>query len=162
MSQESDELPEPPVGAIVWTDLTVPDGAAIRDFYAAAVGWEPNDHDMGDYNDYLMATAEGDPVAGICYRRGPNIDAPPVWLVYVRVADLDDSLAAVRARGGSVVDGPRSGFAVITDPAGAHLALFDPHHPSADDEEADAADAQGHGHSHGHDGSGDHGHGHSH
>ena len=50
--------------------------------------------------------------------------------MYVRVADIDASIAACEAGGGKVLDGPRalSGerFCVIEDPAGACLALFGP------------------------------------
>jgi predicted enzyme related to lactoylglutathione lyase len=153
-SQPADEIPDPAVGAIIWTDLTVPDAAGVRDFYEGVVGWTPHEHPMEGYSDYLMATEDGDPISGICYRRGPNADAPPVWLIYVRVADLEASLAAVVAGGGTVLSGPRQGFAVITDPAGASLALFDPNHPTAEDAQ--------HEHEHGDDGHGhaDHGHGH--
>jgi hypothetical protein len=83
-------------------------------------------------------------------------------LIYVRVADLEASLAAAIAGGGTVFSGPRQGFAVITDPAGASLALFDPHHPTAvdqdDDDEHGHGHDEGHGHGHGH----DEGHGHGH
>jgi len=163
-SQATDEILDPAVGAIIWTDLTVSDAAGVRDFYQGVVGWTPHEHPMEGYSDYLMATEDGDPISGICYRRGPNEDAPPVWLIYVRVADLEASLAAVVAGGGTVLNGPRQGFAVITDPAGASLALFDPHHPSAaeDDEHEghDSGDDQGHGHGHGHDDGHGHAHGH--
>jgi len=126
--------PEPPVGAIVWTDLSVPDAGPLRDFYADVVGWQAHEQPMaGGYSDFIMALPDGEPIAGICYRRGANEHAPTAWLPYVRVDHLDEALARVRARAGTVLDGPRSGFAVITDPAGAHLALFDPHHATADD-----------------------------
>lgn len=157
---QSEEIPDPAVGAIIWTDLTVPDAAGVRDFYAGVVGWTAHEHPMDGYSDYLMATEDGDPVSGICYRRGPNADAPPVWLIYVRVADLDASLAAVVAGGGTVLDEPRQGFAVITDPAGASLALFDPNHPTADETEHEH-DHQ-HDSEHGHDDGHGHGHGHGH
>ena len=130
--------PEPAVGTIAWVDLTVEDAAAVSAFYASVVGWRVVEHPMaGGYNDYVMADADGGPGAGVCWRRGPNAALPPTWLPYVRVADLDASMSAVEAGGGSLVDGPRTGFAVVRDPAGAHLALFDPHHSSADEVPAD-------------------------
>jgi predicted enzyme related to lactoylglutathione lyase len=155
-SQPSNEIPDFAVGSIIWTDLTVPDAAAIRDFYTGVVGWSAEEHPMHGYSDYMMATEDGDAISGICYRRGPNESAPPVWLIYVRVADLDASLAAVVAGGGTVISGPREGFAVITDPAGASLALFDPNHPTVEEAEHEHDDEHGHGHGH------DDGHGHGH
>ncbi len=126
----SDAKPTPPVGAIAWTDLTVPDAPAVRDFYAGVIGWTPSDVDMGGYSDFNMNRADGTPVAGVCHARGVNADLPPQWLIYVRVADLDASLAQCRALGGAIVAGPRgfgptSRYAVIRDPAGAAAALFE-------------------------------------
>lgn len=118
------------IGKISWTDLTVPDAAGIRDFYAAVAGWRAEDVEMGEYADFnMLAPASDEPVAGICHARGQNAAIPPVWLVYINVADLATSLAEVTARGGTIVDGPRmadegGGFAVIRDPAGAVCALY--------------------------------------
>jgi predicted enzyme related to lactoylglutathione lyase len=123
--------PRPPAGAITWRDLTVEDATGLRDFYAAVVGWEPVEHPMGDYADYSMKVpATGEVVAGVCHARGPNVGLPPQWLLYVQVDDLDLSLEACRARGGTVVQGPRDmgpwgRLGVIVDPAGAALALLE-------------------------------------
>lgn len=114
-------------GSIVWVDLTVPEADELRDFYTAVVGWEPEGQDMGGYEDFNMK-ADGKPQAGVCHARGANAQLPPQWLVYVQVADLDQSLDACHQRGGKVVDGPRKigtgRFACIEDPAGAIMALI--------------------------------------
>ena len=118
--------------SIGWVDLTVPDADAVRDFYAAVIGWTPKPVDMGGYSDYNMTSPEtGDPVAGVCHKRGGNVALPPVWLVYFTVADLDASVAECRSRKGMVLVGPKGAgamgrFAVIEDPAGAVCALFQP------------------------------------
>lgn len=124
------DLSSTPVGVIGWTDLTIPDAADIRDFYAAVVGWIPSAVEMGGYADFNMNGADGRPVVGICHARGPNADLPPVWLVYIRVADLDRSLAECDRRGGSVIASPKAfgataRYAVIQDPAGAIAALYE-------------------------------------
>jgi hypothetical protein len=132
------------VGTIGWTDLTVADADGIRDFYAAVVGWAPTALDMGGYADYLMqAPGAPGPQAGICHARGANAAIPPVWLVYVAVADLDASLSACEARGGAVLAGPRPAgggarFAVIRDPAGAVVALHQAGPAAADPSEPPA------------------------
>lgn len=121
---------KPPVGTVAWTDLTVPDAEAIRDFYARVVGWIPEPVAMGEYSDFNMTVpATGEPAAGICHARGVNADLPPVWLVYLVVENLGDSLTGVRERGGEVLAGPKrmgdgSSYAIIRDPAGAVAALF--------------------------------------
>ena len=118
-------------GTISWADLTVPDATAVRDFYQAVVGWAVSDVEMGGYSDFAMHPEPGGPmVAGICHARGGNADLPPVWLVYITVTDLDASLAAGAAGGGSILGGARSAgpgarYAIIRDPAGAACALFE-------------------------------------
>jgi predicted enzyme related to lactoylglutathione lyase len=120
-----------PPGAIAWIDLTVPDADRVRDFYAAVTGWTPVPVDMGGYADYAMAPPGADqPVAGVCFKRGPNADLPSQWLIYVLVADLDASIARVAGLGGRVVAGPRDmggqgRYCVIEDPAGAVAAIWE-------------------------------------
>lgn len=117
-----------PKGRVVWTDLTVPDAENVRDFYKAVVGWESEDVPVADHTDYNMQS-DGDTVAGICHKEGINAALPSQWLNYIRVADLDASLEAVKTHGGEVLVDPRgeagSRFAVIEDPAGAVCALME-------------------------------------
>jgi len=104
----------PPVGSVAWRDLTVDDASALRDFYAAVVGWIPQGVSMGEYEDWNMVGAGGEPEAGICHARGSNAGLPQVWLVYLVVADLDASLEAVEAGGGEVVKPAATMASLIT------------------------------------------------
>lgn len=121
-----------PVGAITWADLTVPNAAAIRDFYSRVVGWKFSGVAMGNYDDYCMnLPSTGQTVAGICHARGPNADLPSQWLVYIIVEDVDTSAARCVELGGEVITGPKQmggqgRYCVIRDPAGAVAALFSP------------------------------------
>ena len=122
----------PPPGSILWTDLTVPNAEAVRDFYREVTGWQVTPVEMGGYSDYTMTSpADGTPVAGVCHARGVNAGLPAQWLVYISVADLDESIARCAKMGGSVVFGPKSmgqhgRYCVIRDPAGAVAALIQP------------------------------------
>jgi len=124
------EAPKPPLGSISWTDLTVENAATIRDFYQAVTGWNVSPVSMGDYEDYAMVSpADGRGVAGICHARGANAGLPPQWLIYITVADLDESMAHCREKGGAIIAGPktmgRDRYCVIRDPAGAVAALYE-------------------------------------
>jgi predicted enzyme related to lactoylglutathione lyase len=126
MSEEN----KPQTGMIAWTDLTVENADAVRDFYEAVVGWAPDAVSMGDYSDYSMTPpGAGLPVAGICHARGVNEGLPPVWMMYIMVDDLEESIEAVKVNGGktrtTIRDlGPTGRYCVIEDPAGAVAALF--------------------------------------
>lgn len=120
------------VGCIAWLDLTVPDASAARDFYCQVVGWTAEDVGMEDsgasYADYNMLGGDGVAAAGVCHARGGNTGVPPLWMIYLPVGDLEESLRRVEAEGGKVLkahqnsDGAYS-IAVIQDPVGACLAL---------------------------------------
>jgi predicted enzyme related to lactoylglutathione lyase len=119
----------PRPGSITWHDLTVEDAGRLRDFYRAVVGWAPEPVGMGEDSDYVMR-ADGEDAAGVCHARGANAAIPPVWLIYITVADLDASLEACRRLGGHALTPVRSygggRYCVIEDPAGAVCALYQP------------------------------------
>ena len=112
-------------GKLVWLDLTMPDAETVRDFHADVVGWKPEGVDMGGYEDFTIVRGEtGEAVAGICFNRGTNAEIPVGWIPYFEVDDLDAALERARALGAEVVSGPRGGFCMIRDPAGAVAALY--------------------------------------
>lgn len=126
---EVEESSGPLIGQIEWLDLTVNDASRVKNFYSSVVGWKSDDVDMGSYSDYSILTPEGrDTVAGICHARGPNANLPSQWLVYVRVASVQESADTCKRLGGEVLDGPRrmggSNFCVIKDPEGAVMGLL--------------------------------------
>jgi predicted enzyme related to lactoylglutathione lyase len=122
--------PPPAPGTIGWTDLTVPDAAAVRDFYQAVVGWTAGEVDRGGYADFAMQAPDGRTVAGICHARGGNAGLPAQWLVYIIVPDVDAAAARCTELGGRLLAGPKdmgpARYCVIQDPAGAVAALYQP------------------------------------
>lgn len=119
-------------GRIDWLDLTVPDAAATRNFYREVVQWSveevPMEDENGTYVDYKMLGSAGTPVAGICHARGANADLPPVWMIYLPVADLSESLRRVEEEGGKIHktvrdDEGRWVYAAMEDPVGVWFAL---------------------------------------
>jgi len=121
----------PRIGHIGWLDLTVEDADGIRRFYEDVVGWKSSEVEMGDYKDYVMGPSESEGMAGICHARGVNEGIPKVWLPYITVENLGNSLLRVHARGGKVLRpaarlGTMGRYAIIQDPAGAAVALFEP------------------------------------
>jgi len=119
-------------GCISWLDLTVSDASATRDFYRQVVDWSVQDVDMEDvserYADYNMLGDDGNPAAGVCHARGVNLGLPPIWMIYLPVGDLAESLRRVREGGGKIIKEttrPDGGYAyaVVEDPVGATLAL---------------------------------------
>lgn len=121
------------VGRIAWLDLTIPDAAATQEFYRHVVGWSTQPVEMEDggqsYADYNLLRDDGTTVAGICHARGANAALPPVWMLYLPVGDLDESLRRVQEEGGTIVKAMQGAdgayvYAAIQDPAGVYLALM--------------------------------------
>ena len=120
------------VGRITALDLTVANATTARDFYREVVGWTAEEVEMEEdgarYADYTMLDADGKPAAGICHARGANGGLPPVWMLYLPVGDLDESVRRVEEEGGTLLKVTRDGegkvvYAAIQDPAGASFAL---------------------------------------
>ena len=119
-------------GTVGWVDLTVENAEDVRDFYAQVVGWSAQDVEMEDggerYADYNMLCEDGATAAGICHARGTNLDLPAVWLIYLPVGDLAESVRRVEEEGGKLLKTMRGAdgeytCAVIQDPVGVALAL---------------------------------------
>ena len=123
---------KPEVGTIGWTDLTISNAEEIRNFYSRVVGWKPQPLSMGQYDDYVMNTPETETsIAGVCHARGGNAGLPPQWLIYITVANVDESIATCKSLGGKILAEAKNysdmgRYCVIQDPAGAVCALFEP------------------------------------
>lgn len=117
------------VGSIGWIDLTVTNASEVKDFYAQVVGWKPEGLSMGDYEDFNM-TLEGIPKAGICHKKGPNAHIPSQWMMYINVANIEDSAKSVESMSGKMLSEIKhmkgyGKYCFIQDPAGAVCALFE-------------------------------------
>lgn len=120
---------QPAPGAFVWRDLTVPNATEVRDFYSKVVGWKAEALSMGEYDDYVMTSSDGEVTGGICHARGSNSKQPPFWMLYITVESVEASAQLCLELGGKVIDGPRLAgkkpFCVIQDPGGAYVGLIE-------------------------------------
>jgi uncharacterized protein len=112
----------------VWHDLMTTDLAKSLAFYTALFGWTRKPFDMGPAGTYDMIYAGEVGVGGVM-PLGAGDAAPPHWIGYVSVEDVDAASAQVNALGGKThvppTDIPTVGrFAVVEDPQGAVLSLF--------------------------------------
>ena len=121
-------MSDTPKNIFAWHDLTVANADKVSDFYCEVAGWTKEGMSMGDYDDYVMKDSNGNVVAGICHAKGGNTGLPPVWLSYVMVNNLEDSLHKCVANGGKIHGakrkmGPSGEYCLIEDPAGAFMML---------------------------------------
>jgi predicted enzyme related to lactoylglutathione lyase len=111
-------------GALVWNELQSPDLDASGEFYGGLFGWSVEEVPSAQGR-YLMIS-NGDARAGGIRELAPP--APPSWLVYLGVQDVEQALAKVSELGGSaltgVIDIQMAKLAVVADPQGAVFALY--------------------------------------
>ena len=102
--------PEPPAeakaGEFVWHELITTDPDAAWAFYADLFGWEKKSSlDMGPMGIYQIYGLPSRDLGGI-FKKPADMPAPPHWLYYIHVADLDAAVARVKDNGGQVILGP--------------------------------------------------------
>ncbi len=120
------------LGQYLWHELLTTDPDAGVGFYAKVLGWNRFPYE-GDPGYAMLGNAQG-PVGGVrVLGKDPLADkAGPNWLTYVGVPDITVALAAVEAKGGRVlhsvtaVPGNGGRYAVISDPQGAVIGLYEP------------------------------------
>jgi predicted enzyme related to lactoylglutathione lyase len=115
-----------------WVDLATTDVAGAKAFYGGLFGWAFHDEATDQGSDYTMCLRNGVPVAGMM-PQSPDMAAaglPSLWTSYVSVTDVDATLEAVAAAGGSVMMPAMTvmeagRMAMIGDPTGAVIALWE-------------------------------------
>jgi uncharacterized protein len=124
----------PQVGEFSWHELMTTDYGAAFSFYNALFGWEKGEAaDMGPMGIYQMFGRRGRPLGGMM-NKPPQMPAPPHWMLYIRVPDVDKAAEQVKAMGGRILNGPMDvpgGDRVVqcADPQGAAFALHQRKNP---------------------------------
>jgi predicted enzyme related to lactoylglutathione lyase len=116
-------------GRFVWHELTTSQPDAAAEFYGKLVGWKAIgwEHDPN----YRIFDYQGAPRAGLMRPSEGMTDAPPHWLTYIGVPDVDATVRQAVSRGATTyqepMDVPTVGrLAVLADPQGAVFAVFRP------------------------------------
>src|SRR5688572_17022052 len=124
---------EPKTGSFCWLELATTDQEAAKRFYPTLFGWTAEDMPMGPEMTYTMFRLGGKDVGGGYKLVKEQVDnhAPPHWMPYIRVDSADESASkAVKSGARQIVppsDIPRVGrFALLQDPTGAHISIFQP------------------------------------
>jgi uncharacterized protein len=115
-------------GTPSWVDLGTSDPAEASRFYSELFGWTI-DEGPPEAGGYRMCMLDDQAVAGL----GPqmNADMPPSWSTYISVASADETAAAIKEDGGSVIVEPMDvmdvgRMAVAADPGGAVFSIWQP------------------------------------
>jgi hypothetical protein len=118
-------------GSFAWIELGTADQNAAKQFYGSLLGWTARDSPIGPSEFYTLFGLDGRNTGG-CYTLMPDMKAqriPPHWMLYVGVANADDTVAKVGPAGGKVMKGAfdvmeHGRMAVLQDPTGAVFAIW--------------------------------------
>jgi hypothetical protein len=116
--------------SFVHIELSTGDVERAKAFYGSLFDWKQQDMPMGDGQTYTLIDAGEDNTGG-GMMKSPMPGAPPMWLAYVGVDDLDASTNKAKELGATVLkektEVPGMGwFSVLTDPTGAMFAMWQP------------------------------------
>ena len=116
-----------PPGTFSWVELVTSDADAAKAFYTEVFGWEYRDNPIGDGMVYSTALVDG-LAAGALFA---STEQPPHWNCYVTVESVDETARRAGELGANVMAEPFDvmdvgRMAVIADPTGAALALWEP------------------------------------
>src|SRR5262249_17317216 len=109
----------------VHVELTTRDVEKSKQFYGQLFGWQLETVPMAQGDSYTRIEV-GEGTGGGMYRMK---DAPPIWLAYVLVDDIQKATAKAKSLGAKIHkenhEVPNMGwFSIFTDPQGAMLALW--------------------------------------
>lgn len=116
-------------GEFCWNELATSNLQAAKDFYGKTFGWKFSEHKMGEMT-YTMIKTNDKEFGGIwSIPKDQEKQIPPHWMAYILVENLDESLKKATKNGASIVKpaataGDMGRFAIIKDPTGAHIALW--------------------------------------
>ena len=121
-------------GQNVWFDLMTTDLEGAKSFYTAVIGWTTQPFpDADPTKPYTMWVAGDEAIGGVMElpREARSHGAPPHWIAYTTVDDVDATVTKAKELGGAVYTGPMDipsvgRFAVLADPQGAVFAVFKP------------------------------------
>jgi predicted enzyme related to lactoylglutathione lyase len=117
-------------GRFVWYELITTDMAAAKAFYSKVVGWGAQDVSTPDLT-YTLFTAGRAEVSGLMDlpEDGRKMGAPPRWMGYVGVDDVDATADRIKRLGGVVYVPPTNSnigrISVVADPQTATLGLVE-------------------------------------
>jgi uncharacterized protein len=122
-----------PPGSFCWIELATVDQNAAKEFYTSLFGWSFVDSPMSPDEIYTMFKLQGRDV-GAAYTLNQSMreqGVPPNWALYVSSDSADDSVQAALDAGGRAITGPfdvgdYGRMAVLQDPAGAMVSVWEP------------------------------------
>ena len=116
-------------GTLCWADLSTADSKRARQFYEGLFGWKIGP--VENYPpDYLLIRNGKALIGGIQPSSYRNPNAPPHWMLFFLMSDVDGAAAKAKELGGAQLVPPMSmgsaRLSVLADPQGAAFSIIRP------------------------------------
>lgn len=118
----------PQLGDVSWHELMTTDYPNALAFYTDLFDWEKREAmDMGEAGSYQLFGRGGSELGGM-FNKTAEMPAPPNWLLYFRVDDVDKQVKRLDGLGGQLLNGPMDvpggdRIAQCMDPQGGAFAI---------------------------------------
>jgi len=122
---------ETPLNQFCWNELATTDVRKAKDFYGSVFGWKFKEI-KSEQMTYTVVQVNDKDIAGIWQiPEEQQSVVPPHWMGYILVESAHDALKKAKEHGATEVKevtqaGDMGRFAIIMDPTGAHIALWEP------------------------------------
>jgi len=126
---ENECKPDMTPGIFSWNEIITRDPEASEKFYTQLFGWTAEKMEMGPGASYTFLKSGDRPAAGLLSMPAEAGNAPTTWMGYVTVPDLPAAVEKAKSLGAKICKDvtqiPMGRFAVIGDPQGAALGLWE-------------------------------------
>ena len=122
------------VGEICWNELATTDVKKAKEFYSNVFGWQFKNIESPEMT-YTVIESKDKEFGGIWQiPTEMQKEIPPHWMAYISVENIEESLKQAKIHGATEIKGITPAgdmgvFAIITDPTGAHIALWESSKP---------------------------------
>lgn len=121
-------------GAMCWNELATRDVEGAKTFYGGLFGWTFDKMPDTDGMEYYVIYNNGRANGGLMLMDEKWGEAPPNWMIYFSVDNLDTAIEKVKANGGSlgmpdIINSSVGKIIIAVDPAGAHFYLIETTNP---------------------------------
>lgn len=123
-------MEKPMIGQVCWNELATSDVNKAKDFYGKVFGWKFREIKT-DEMIYTVISVQDKDFAGIWQiPADQQAHIPPHWMAYILVTEVESALEKAKQNGAKEIKGvTKAGemgrFAIIQDPVGAHIALWE-------------------------------------
>ena len=115
-------------GTLCWADLMTPDTGRAQSFYEGLLGWKITKSE-NDPSGYLHIQNGGEFIGGVPPSSFAPPNTPPHWMIYIYVANCDETTAKCNQLGGKTLVPPMTiekvgRMSILADPQGAVFSAF--------------------------------------